>query len=44
MGKKSKKCCTVLNDVEPSFVLFSTIPGCIWVSPVTYLVGIPIDK
>ena len=44
MGKKSKKCCTVLNDIERSFVLFSTIAGCISVSVITYLVGIPIRK
>ena len=44
MGKKSKKCCTVLNDIERSFVLFSIIAGCISVSAITYLVGIPIHK
>ena len=40
MSKKDKKVCRVLNYIEHSLTVISTITGCISIS--TSLVGIPI--
>ena len=40
MSKKHKKVCRVLNYVEQSLILISTITGCVFISAFASLVGI----
>ena len=42
ISKKHKKVCRVLNYIEHSLILISTITGCVFNSDFTSLVGIPI--
>ena len=42
MSKKHKKVCRVLNYIEGSLVLISTISGCVSISAFTALAEIPI--
>ena len=42
MSKKHKKVCRVLNYIEHSLILMSTITGCVSISPFASLVGISI--
>ena len=41
MSKKHEKGCTVLNYIDHSFIVVSTITGCISISTFAFLVGIP---
>ena len=43
MNKKHKKVCRVLNYINHSLILISTITGCIYISTFASLVGIPIE-
>ena len=42
MSKKHKKVCRVLNYVDHSLIVISTITGCVIISAFASLVGIPI--
>ena len=42
MSKKDKKVCTALNYIEYLLVLASAVTGCVSISAVASLVGIPI--
>ena len=42
MSKKHKKVCTTLNYIEHFLILGSTITGCVSISALASLVGIPI--
>ena len=42
MSKKHKKPCRVLNYIDHSFIVISTITGCVSISAFASLVGIPI--
>ena len=42
MSKKHKKVCRVLNYIDHSLIVISTITGCISISALASLVGIPI--
>ena len=42
MNKKHKKVCITLNYIEHFLVLASTINGCISISALSSLIGIPI--
>ena len=42
MSKKHKKVCRVLNYIDHSLILISTITGCISISAFAFLVGITI--
>ena len=42
ISKKHKKVCRVLNYTDHSFIVISTITGCISISAFASLVGIPI--
>ena len=42
MSKKHKKVCRVLNYVDHSLIVISTITGCVFISAFASLVGIPI--
>ena len=42
MNKKHKKVCRVLNYINHSLILISTITGCIYISTFASLVCIPI--
>ena len=42
MSKKHRKVCRVLNYIEHSLIVLSTITGCVSISTFTSLVGIPI--
>ena len=42
MSKKHKKVCRVLNYVDHSLIVTSTITGCVSISAFASLVGIPI--
>ena len=42
MSKKHKKVCRVLNYINHSFIVISTIAGCVFISAFASLVGIPI--
>ena len=42
MSKKNKKVCTTLNYIEHFLILASTITGCISISVLASLIGIPI--
>ena len=42
MSEKHKKICTTLNYTEHFLILASTITGCVSVSAVASLIGIPI--
>ena len=42
MGKKHKKVCRVLNYIDHSFIVISTIAGCVSISGFASLIGIPI--
>ena len=42
MSKKYKKICRVLNYIDHSLIVISTITGCVSVSTFSTLVGIPI--
>ena len=39
MSKKHEKGCTVLNYIDHSFIVVSTITGCISISTFAFLVG-----
>ena len=41
MSKKHKKVGRVLNSIDHSLILISTITGCIYISAFASLVGIP---
>ena len=41
MSKKHRKVCRVLNYIEHSLIVLSTITGCVSISTFTSLVGIP---
>ena len=43
MNKKHKKVCRVLNYTNRSFIVISTITGCVFISAFASLVGIPIE-
>ena len=43
MSKNHKKVCRVLNYIEHSLIVTSTITGCISISAFASLVGIPIE-
>ena len=42
MSKKHEKFCRVLNYIDHSLIVYSTISGCVSISAFTSLVGIPI--
>ena len=42
MSKRHKKVCTTLNYIEHFLILGSTIPGCVSISALASLFGIPI--
>ena len=42
MSKKHKKVCRVLNNIDHSLIVISTIARCVSISAFAYLVGIPI--
>ena len=42
MSKKHKKVCRVLNYIDHSLIVISTITGCVSISAFASLVGIPI--
>ena len=42
ISKKHKKVCRVLNYIDHSFIVISTITGCVSISAFASLVGIPI--
>ena len=42
MSKKHEKVCRVLNYIDHSLIVISTISGCVSISAFTSLVGIPI--
>ena len=42
MSKKHKKVCRVLNHINHSLIVISTIAGCVFISAFASLVGIPI--
>ena len=42
MSKKHKKVCSVLNYIDHPFIVISTITGCVSISALASLVGIPI--
>ena len=42
MSKKHKKVCRVLNYIEYLLILVSTVTGCVSISALISLVGIPI--
>ena len=42
MSKKDNKVCRVLNYIEPSLILVSTITGCVSIHAFASLVGIPV--
>ena len=42
MSQKHKKVCRILNDIEHSLIVISTITGCISLSAFASLVGIPV--
>ena len=42
MRKKHKEVCRVLNYIDHSLIVISTITGCVSISTFTSLVGIPI--
>ena len=42
MSKKHKKVCRVLNYIDHSLIVISTITGCVSISVFASLVGIPI--
>ena len=42
MSKKHKKVCRVLNYIDHSFIVISTITGCVSISSLASLVAIPI--
>ena len=42
MSKKHKKPCRVLNYIDHSFIVISTITGCVSISAFASLVGIPV--
>ena len=41
MSKKQKKVCIVLNYIDDSLIVISTITGCISISAFASLIGIP---
>ena len=43
MSMKHKKVCRVLNYIDHSLIVISTITGCVSVSAFATLVGIPIE-
>ena len=43
MSKKHEKFCRVLNYIDHSLIVISTISGCVSISAFTSLVGIPIE-
>ena len=43
MSKKHKKVCRVLNFIDHSLIVTSTITGCVSISTFTSLVAIPIE-
>ena len=42
MNRKNRKDCTTLNYIEQVFILAATITGCISISTIASLIGIPI--
>ena len=42
MSKKHKKVCRVLNYIDNSLIVISTITGCVSIPAFTSLVGVPI--
>ena len=42
MSKKHKKVCRVVNYIDNSLIVISTITGCVSISAFASLIGIPI--
>ena len=43
MSKKYKKVCRILNYIDHSLIVISTITGCVFISAFASFVGIPIE-